>query len=54
MSEGKPKKRLLKTYEKIFLGIALLIIVYFVLTKLGISIGTVTDDTQMIDPYNGQ
>ena len=54
MSEGKPKKRLLKFWEKILLGIALLIILYFVVTKMGIQIGSITDDTQMIDPYDGQ
>ena len=51
MSEGKSKKRLLTRFEKILLAIAIIIVLYFIIAKLGINIGTVTDDTQIIDPY---
>jgi hypothetical protein len=51
---SEEKKRLFPKWEKILLIIAALIILYFVLTKLGVSLTNVTDDTEIIDPYQGQ
>ncbi len=51
MSSESGKKRLLTRWEKIFLAIALIILLYFTVTKLGIRMGKVVDDTEIIDPY---
>lgn len=51
---SEPKKRLFPKWEKILLIIAGIIILYFILTRLGISFTTVTEDTKIIDPYGGR
>lgn len=54
MEGEKGKRRLLTRVEKLLLVIALLIILYFIINSLGINVGTVHDETKMIDPYQGQ
>lgn len=52
MTEGK--KRLLSLWEKVLLVLAALIILYFLLDRMGVNLTTVTEDTEIIDPYQGQ
>jgi hypothetical protein len=48
------KKRLLTRVEKILLVLALLVILYFLLDRAGVKIGKVYDETEIVDPYQGQ
>lgn len=47
-----PKKKM-SFFKKLILGLILALIVLFILDRLGIPIGTISDDTQIIDPYQG-
>ncbi|GAB5554354.1 MAG: hypothetical protein Sapg2KO_39450 [Saprospiraceae bacterium] len=49
-----PKKKKLSFFKKIILGILLAIILLFVLDQLGIPIGKISEDTEIIDPYQGR
>lgn len=49
-----PKKKQLSVFKKILLGLVLAIIVLFILDKMGIPIGKISDETEIIDPYQGR
>lgn len=52
MSEDK--KRLLSFWEKLLLILAALIILYFLLGRMGISFTNISEETEIVDPYQGQ
>jgi hypothetical protein len=47
-AETNEKRRLLHPWEKFFLFVALLIILYFVLQKLGVNVLEVSDESEII------
>ncbi|HKK76052.1 MAG TPA: hypothetical protein VJ953_13320 [Saprospiraceae bacterium] len=51
---SEEKKRLLSLWEKVLLVLAALIILYFLLDRMGVNLTKVTEDTEIIDPYQGQ
>jgi hypothetical protein len=51
---SEEKKRLLSLWEKILLVFAALIILYFLLDRMGVDFTKVTEETEIIDPYQGQ
>lgn len=51
---SQEKKRLLSVWEKVLLILAALIIVYFLLGRMGIQLTTVSEETEIIDPYQGK
>ena len=49
MSEGTEKRKLLSRWDRVFLWVCALIIIYIALQQLGVNLVQQTDDTELID-----
>lgn len=47
------KKKKNAFLKKLIFALFILLLVIFIMNKLGISIGTISDETEIIDPYQG-
>jgi hypothetical protein len=53
MTEVASKKKRSPFLKKMIFAILVLLVIAFIMNKLGISLGTISDETEIIDPYKG-